>query len=88
MFARCSAEMVVLPSSIEEIRPGAFKIDNLKYIYYEGNDTGWRKITNKFDPNLSQDHYILNAEVYFYSEQEPETEGNFWRYVDGVPTIW
>ena len=87
-FARCSAEMVVLPSSIEEILPGAFKIDDLKYIYYEGNDTGWRKITNKFDPNLSQDHYILNAEVYFYSEQEPETEGNFWRYVDGVPAIW
>ena len=26
--------------------------------------------------------------VYWYSESEPSTEGNYWHYVDGVPTIW
>ena len=29
---------------------------------------------------------VLN--VYFYSEEEPTEEGNFWHYVDGTPTKW
>ncbi len=26
--------------------------------------------------------------VYYYSETQPETTGNYWHYVDGVPTVW
>ncbi len=26
--------------------------------------------------------------VYYFSEAEPTTEGNYWHYVDGVVTIW
>lgn len=33
--------------------------------------------------------------MYYYSETEPELnsdgtayDGNYWRYVDGVPTVW
>ena len=29
-----------------------------------------------------------NLTVYYYSEEEPEGEGNYWHYVDGVPTKW
>ena len=29
-----------------------------------------------------------NLTVYYLSENAPETEGNFWHYVDGVPTVW
>lgn len=26
--------------------------------------------------------------VYYYSETFPTTEGNFWHYIDGEPTVW
>jgi hypothetical protein len=26
--------------------------------------------------------------IYYYLEVEPQTDGDFWHYVDGVPTIW
>ena len=26
--------------------------------------------------------------IYYYSETQPQTDGNFWRYVNGVPTAW
>ena len=29
-----------------------------------------------------------NAPKYFYRAEKPVEEGNFWHYVDGVPTIW
>ncbi|MGN0813650.1 MAG: leucine-rich repeat domain-containing protein [Candidatus Coproplasma sp.] len=29
-----------------------------------------------------------HAAVYYYSEEQPETSGNFWHYVDGIPTRW
>ena len=31
---------------------------------------------------------MLKATVYFYSEEKPTEPGNYWRYVDGVPTPW
>lgn len=30
----------------------------------------------------------LDKTVYYYSETEPTTNGNFWHYVDGEVTIW
>lgn len=29
-----------------------------------------------------------SAKVYFYSEVKPLEEGNFWYFVEGMPTIW
>ena len=29
-----------------------------------------------------------NGEGFWYSQNQPTTDGNWWRYVDGVPTIW
>lgn len=31
---------------------------------------------------------LTSATKYFYSETEPTDDGNYWRYVDGVPTVW
>ena len=31
---------------------------------------------------------ILVADWYYYSEDAPTEDGNFWRYVNGVPTRW
>lgn len=45
---------------------------------------------------LSSNNYYLGlASWYYYSETEPELndtgteyKGNYWRYVDGKPTVW
>ena len=26
--------------------------------------------------------------VYYYAKSQPATDGDFWHYVDGTPTIW
>ena len=31
------------------------------------------------------DHYLYS---YIYSENEPTSQGQYWQYVDGVPTVW
>ena len=48
-------------------------------LYYEGNEAEWQNIIN---------YMQKPAMVYFYSEAYPTTAGNYWHYVDGVPTIW
>ncbi len=56
-------------------------------VFYLGTEAEWNRITiktNMFYHNLT----LRNAIKYFYSEEEPVTEGNFWHYVDGVPTPW
>ena len=37
---------------------------------------------------LGRNDEIKNATIYFYSETPPTQPGNYWRYVDGVPTPW
>ena len=37
---------------------------------------------------LGRNDEIKNATIYFYSETAPTEPGNYWRYVDGVPTPW
>ena len=49
------------------------------YLYCEASSepSGWDSSW------VSSDSY-----VYYYSETEPTTTGNYWHYVNGVPTIW
>jgi len=77
---------IVFPVSITNVPTGAFYgADNLKNVYYTGTEEQWEII--EFDNNGT---YPLTsyATRYFYSENEPTSEGNFWHYVDGVPTVW
>ena len=57
---------------------------SLKYIYYEGS------IENSKDLHVyySGNSYFILATLYCYSETEPTQDGNFWHYVNGVPTVW
>ena len=50
-------------------------------IYYTGTPSEWCNISI-----CMIDSSLDNAKYYFYSECE--TEGNFWHYVDDIPTIW
>ena len=69
---------IVIPKSITYIDSFAFEMcDNLSTIYYCGETEQWTKLNFK-----------SNANVYYYSESQPTKEGNYWHYVDGVPTVW
>ncbi len=84
-FAYCSSLTgVTIPDSVTSIGYRAFYYCyDLDTVYYTGTAAEWDEI--------SIDHsndYLTNATRYYYSESEPTEAGNFWHYVDGVPTKW
>ena len=73
-------ENLVIPSNVETIEIEAF-YECVGDIYYEGTLEKWNTFRISSDPTFDLD-------VYFYTETQPTTEGNYWHYVDGVPTVW
>ncbi|MBQ7924419.1 MAG: leucine-rich repeat protein [Clostridia bacterium] len=49
-------------------------MNSTQYVYFESNET-------------TRDD-SLDYKYYFYSEEQPTGEGQFWHYVNGVPTVW
>ena len=85
MFANCTnLKSVVLGKNLTYISSSAF--DNcpaLENIYFKGTAQQWEELNKPYKiPNLE------NVTVYFYSETEPESEGNYWHYVNDKPVIW
>ena len=89
MFGGCSALTdVIIPNSMAFIVANAFhRCSSLENIYYKGTMEEWGKIVID-DTNLYGDDNILDFPIYYYSATKPTTEGNFWHYVNGVPTVW
>jgi len=84
-FSSCtSLENIIIPSSVSSIGEDAFyDCTSLETVFYEGTANEWGFISiGNYNSQLT------SATRYYYSETEPSAEGNFWRYVDGVPTIW
>ncbi len=84
-FWRCqSLKKVTIPHSIEKINNAAFSgCESLSTVYYGGTEKEWEG--KGFDKSKE----LAAAEKYYYCEQEPESEGNYWHYgEDGAPTIW
>lgn len=80
-------ESIVLPKVVS-ISNYAFKRNNkLTIVYYRGTMADWRTSVN-IDTVDSGNDAITNATRYYYSENMPTTEGHWWHYVDGKPTIW
>ncbi len=79
-------DYIVLPSSIESISEQS-NIQYAKAIFYMGTQTqfiesGLGAFFESFDPQ---------PPIYFYSSSTPtdkDTYYMYWRYVDGVPTVW
>ena len=85
IFYGCtSLTSITIPDSI--IRIGYkefFSCTSLTNVYYGGTADEWNDISiDSFNSNLE------NATRYYYSENEPTEDGNYWHYVDGVPIIW
>ena len=75
---------IVIPVSVSKIKEGVFWHTELTTVYYMGTAEDW----NDIDIEDEQNEGLLNAARYYYSETEPIESGNYWHYVDGVPTVW
>jgi hypothetical protein len=58
--------------------------ESLNAIYYGGTAEDWASISIDNGANYK----LARTSLYYYSETKPTTKGNYWRYVDGVPTAW
>jgi hypothetical protein len=79
-----------------------YRCDVLKTFYFMGTEQEWKEVEINREPfqkfggipaTEAEARKILDAwesrlTVYFYSETKPTEEGNYWHYVDGVPTKW
>ena len=88
---------LVIPTGIRKIVYDQLRHSReLRAFYYRGTQAQWSQVIIDreersdvlFNPLPTMEEWEENLTVYFYSESEPTEEGNFWRYVDGVPTVW
>ncbi len=82
-FSKCeNLKSIILPISVTKFKEGAFKLsDNLEKIYYMGSSTDFSNIKGS-------DTEIGSIKIYYYSEEEPTTEGNYFHIVDGEAKEW
>ena len=77
-----NVEYLVLPSTLTDIWTNSISDCPLKVIYL-------RAARENYSESLLEEiDEQTDATLYFYSENEPSEEGNFWRYVEGKPVIW
>ncbi|MBR2969408.1 MAG: leucine-rich repeat domain-containing protein, partial [Clostridia bacterium] len=74
----------VIPDSVTSIDNFAFDgCSSLTSVYYEGTASDWLGISIDF-----YNGDLTSATRYYYSETQPTSSGNWWHYVNGVPTAW
>jgi hypothetical protein len=77
---------VVIGAGVSTIGSDAFTAcHSLERVYYHGTESQWQRFVKIEEPSGG---YITNATRYYYSENRPTTEGNFWHFVDGLPADW
>jgi len=79
-FLNCgNLEEIIIPKKIKSIGWYAFDGCNKLTIYCEAESqpSGWSTLWNN-----------SKRPVYWYREEKPTEEGNYWHYVDGAVTKW
>ena len=86
LFQSCTnLEFVIISTSLKTVDVNSFyNCGNLNTIYYCGSSSEWDSLNIETWHNEN----LINATCFYYSEIEPQHEGNYWHYVNGVPTIW
>lgn len=84
-FSCTSLKKVTLNSQLETIKIGAFANCNcLEVVYFKGNITEYNSINI-----ASMNDPLINAERYYYLEDEPSFLGNFYHYDEnGEEILW
>ena len=85
-FAGCtSLKSVVMSNNVSLIDDIAFRnCPYLSKVYFDGSEEDWNSINISSDENSD----LTEATRYYYSENQPTEEGNFWHWVDGEVKIW
>ena len=81
LFANCSLESLVVPTSVRSFGEEIFDNTPLERIYFRGTE-------EECSQALLDQAAEVNATVYYYSETRPTEKGNYWRYVNGKPSAW
>lgn len=85
LFSGCSSlTEIMIPRKIANIKGNAFENCPLAEIFYKGTQADWNKIEIVETGNEA----LFSATLNYYSEEAPTEAGNYWHYVDGVPTKW
>ncbi len=91
-FFECSITCIIIPNSVAAIGYEAFAFSgssaNITSAYYKGTASEWAEITFGAYSDMIDIPLRAIDVLYYYSESAPTDEGNYWRYVDGVPTPW
>ena len=86
-FSGCAANTegirVVLGSGIELVDTYVFYFSTVDAVYYNGTESDWNGI--EFGGSTEE---LTRPDRYYYSESQPTADGNYWHWVDGVPTAW
>lgn len=84
-FAYCTSlkEIVIEGFSIALSDYAFLGCDNIERVYFNGTKLNWEYL-----PKGNNENYLSYDKVYFFSGTRPTEDGNFWHYVDGVPTVW
>lgn len=86
-FEKCTGlKSVTIPKNAT-VQSGAFEDTvALEKVYFAGTADEWNSVTIS---TLTRDNkYLVSADKYYYSEEKPTDEGNYWHYVDGEITVW
>ncbi|MBQ9131277.1 MAG: leucine-rich repeat protein, partial [Clostridia bacterium] len=94
-----SLEKIIIGPDVEHIivhgnNDGCFETNSACFgVYYCFTEEEWKNVNVEYTFNRKAfmrptDCYGDHATHYFYSETPPQGEGNYWHYVDGVPTPW
>ncbi len=74
---------IVIPSSVEEIGKDIFKeCEKLTEIYFMGTEEEFKNL------NFVDDNGDLTVECYYYSDTEPDDNGHYWCYDEGIIMKW
>ncbi len=83
-FAGRRLQALFIPKNITAIEDYAFTSCTFGTVFYEGTKEEWNE---KVTIGETGNNAFLSS-LSYYSENAPSESGNFWHYVDGVPTKW
>jgi hypothetical protein len=102
-FQYCSGlETLIIPAGVKSVGLAAIdRCTSLKTVLFEGKPEEMKLSVFAQDTALT-DIYVKwgmdeipgapwaapNATVWYYSESKPTVKGDYWHYVDGVPSKW